>query len=211
MASRWYKQFWPLVVLPCLSLLVLSGCNEPPLQARVIWKWQAVGVSYNGSVVPVPMDQMNINGTTVPVPTGAFGLTIQFFEQNVVEVVFTDHTAAPSGTSAELYGRGTYTFSDATTIEITMPAGTQGFQALNTFVPMVLAQKGVGRAAFATVHPASLLGGPDATAVAPNGISPTLTTGIMSNRYQMHLAGKQLTMTDKYDVTLIYEKWAYSI
>ena len=115
-------------------------------------------------------------------------------------------------TPAPIDGSGTYTFiGDATTIEITMPAGTQGFQALNSFVTMVLAQKGAGRAAFATTDPAALSGGLNSTAVAPNGISPILTTGITSNRYQMHLADKQLTMTDKNGVTLIYKKWAYSL
>ena len=56
MLYMWYKQFWPLLIVTCVSLLVLSGCGTPPLQAGVIWKWQAVGVSYNGTVVPVPME-----------------------------------------------------------------------------------------------------------------------------------------------------------
>lgn len=167
------KTRWGMFIIMS-ALLVLTGCGGGNSQASIIGTWQLTEISFNST-------------ERLPIPDGEFNVQVQFYKESVVGI-----NTAINGSSVG--GDGTYKFADEKNIQIEMPQGSQGLEALKTFII-----EAYGRPVVAVVR----AGTPTPTPPPP---PPTFDTNFRSSIYEVQVSGDQLIMKGKDGVALTFKK-----
>ena len=155
------------------ALLVLVGCGGSNSQASIIGKWQLVEISYNTDHLPIPTEYYNVQ--------------IQFYKESAVSI-----NAPVSG--GTIGGDGTYKFVDEKNIQIEMPQGSQGLEALKTFIRSIYGNR------------VTLIVGAQTPTPTPLPPPPVLDTNFRNGIYEVQISGDQLTMKGKDGVTATFKK-----